>query len=174
MKYLKSIIAIFIINFLLLNTSFAQNQAGEYCNPRFNFCIEYPSDIFTEKMLSTNGDGIELTNDNGDVYLFASGSNNILTTSVEAEYKNFLNYMVATEGQVKELETNRVGNMLEVSIQNGKKYFFYRTYISDNYLVAVLIKTDLEDPTASLAAFNYLKSIVKLDAPDIQNGTAGL
>lgn len=173
MKNIKSIFSIAIFSFLFVNIASAQSEMAEYCNNRFDFCIEYPSDIFTEKMLSANGDGVEFTNADGTVYLLASGSNNVLKTSVEAEYKNFMNYIIHTEGQVKEIESNRVGNMLEVSIQNGKKFFFYRTYISENALVAILIKTDLDEPNASLAAFNYLKDAVNLEV-EFPTGTAGL
>lgn len=173
MKYIKSILAISIFSFLTLNFASAQTEMAKYCNNRFDFCIEYPADIFTEKMLSANGDGVELTNADGNAYLLASGANNVIKTSVEAEYKNFMNYIVHTEGQVKEIDSQRVGNMLEISVQTGNRYIFYRSYIFEEVLVAMMIKTDMPEQNASLAAFNYLKDAVKLEV-EYPNRSASL
>ena len=163
MKNIKLFISIFSISFLFTNFMSAQAPTEEYCNARFNFCVEYPSNIFTEKHESANGDGIELINEAGDAYIVASGANNTMNTSVEAEYKSFLNFIIESEGAIKEIDSYKGENMLEVTVQVANKYFYYQTYISDKFIVAAMVRTDLDDPKASLAAFNYLKDTVSLE-----------
>ena len=173
MKNIKLIIALLSISFLFANFTNAQTATEEYCNARFNFCVEYPSSIFTEKYESANGDGIELINEAGDAYIVASGANNTLNTTVEAEYKSFLNYVIHSEGAIKEIDSYKGDNFLEITVQVRNKYFYYQTYISDKFIVAAMVRTDLDDPKASLAAFNYLKDAVSLEIDSLDPTTFG-
>ena len=163
MKNIKLVITILSVSFLFTNFMSAQTPKQEYCNARFGFCLEYPSAIFTEKYESPNGDGIELINEDGDAYIVASGANNTLNTTVEAEYKNFLNFIIESEGAIREIDSYKGDNVLEVTLQVANKYFYYQTYISDKFIVAAMVRTDLDDPKASLAAFSYLKEAVSLE-----------
>ena len=171
MRNITLVFSLFAIMFAFVGTTDAQVQMEEYCNARFSFCIEYPAHIFTEKHESTNGDGIELINDAGDAYIVASGTNNTLNTSVEAEYKNFLNFIIESEGVIKEIDSHRDENHLKVTVEVGNKYFFYQAFIADNFIVASMVRSDMDDPKASLAAFNYLKEAVQLEV-DFTNGNA--
>lgn len=171
MKNIKIIFSVFFAVLLYTNMTYAQTE--EYCNPRFDFCIEYPANIFTEKYESTNGDGIELINEAGDAYIVASGSNNTLNTSVEAEYKNFLNFIIESEGAIKEIDSKRGENQLEVNVQVGNKYFFFQTFISEKFIIASMIRSDMDDPKASLAAFNYLKEAVRMEVGSVYENSIG-
>ena len=171
MKNIKLIIALLSISFLFVNFTNGQTPTEKYCNARYDFCVEYPSSIFTEKYESANGDGIELINKDGNAYVVASGANNTLNTTVEAEYKNFLNYVIHSEGAIKEIDSFKGDNFLEITVQVRNKYFYYQTYISDKFIIAAMVRTDLDDPKASLAAFNYLKDAVSLEI-DFLNPTS--
>lgn len=173
MKNVKIIFSVLFITLLYTNTTYAQTQTEEYCNPRFDFCIEYPAHIFTEKHESVNGDGIELINEAGDAYIVASGANNTLNTSVEAEYKNFVNYIIQAEGLIKEIDSKRDQNQLEVTVQVGNKYFFFQTFISDKFIIASMIRSDMDDPKASLAAFDYMKKAVNIEVGSNYDNSIG-
>ncbi|MEN0041116.1 MAG: hypothetical protein AAF764_07230 [Pseudomonadota bacterium] len=50
----------------------AEQGWGQYCNPRYQFCIDYPTGVFEQRIEADNGDGITLvsTEDGAELRIY--------------------------------------------------------------------------------------------------------
>ncbi|EFL89153.1 hypothetical protein [Ahrensia sp. R2A130] len=62
----------------------AQDGWGQYCNPRYQFCIDYPTGVFEDRIEADNGDGITLVSTDDDAELRIYGVMNGDELSLEA------------------------------------------------------------------------------------------
>ena len=80
--YLQKYFKLFLYATLLFFTYSVDAQSGndqiEYCNDRFDFCLKYPSQVFIQKNISTNEDGLVLRSHDDDLRLRVYGYHNIL------------------------------------------------------------------------------------------------
>ncbi len=68
-------------------TFITANTIETYTNSRFDFSIDYPSDILVNKSFPTNGDGVWLTNKSKTVTLTPSGSYMVASDNIVEVYK---------------------------------------------------------------------------------------
>jgi hypothetical protein len=62
---------------------YSQASAETYCNNRFGFCVTYPTEVQAQQSDAINGDGIILSNADGDITINISGSHNVMDWSME-------------------------------------------------------------------------------------------
>jgi len=50
----------------------AEDAWGQYCNPRYQFCMDYPTGVFEDRIEADNGDGITLvsTDDGAELRIY--------------------------------------------------------------------------------------------------------
>ena len=98
----KFVILLFSGCLLFSFTSNSVNpESGNYCNARFDFCLNYPADLFVIKEVSDNGDGIELSGANGEVKLTVSGVKNVLDQDLEGIYEDLKFSISFSEGGIE-------------------------------------------------------------------------
>lgn len=76
----------------------------EYCNERFEFCVAYPSDMFSEKEFADNGDGVTMFADDRTVEVDIMGAYNIMDWSVEGIIDNYFKTIKEKPMEVELLE----------------------------------------------------------------------
>jgi hypothetical protein len=76
----------FALLFLLSSSVLAHSTMRNYCNPRFRFCIDYPSS-FVAQTPPENGDGRTFKSKDGLVKMLVYGSNNSLMEKLETRFK---------------------------------------------------------------------------------------
>lgn len=74
---------------LLLNANPLLNPPNRYCNPRYDFCLEYPQAVFAERHSSANDDGLVLMSADRDVRMRVSGYYNVMGWSAAEEMEDF-------------------------------------------------------------------------------------
>ncbi|MCB0629463.1 MAG: hypothetical protein R2824_30855 [Saprospiraceae bacterium] len=102
----------FLINLLIaLLPVFGWSQPAElpadqeeYCNERFNFCMTYPEDYFTESIFSDNGDGVTLRAQNGRIEVSALGAYNVMSWTPEDLINSYFKVMKEKPMEVELLE----------------------------------------------------------------------
>jgi hypothetical protein len=75
----------FALMLLLSSSVMAQGTMLHYCNARFAFCIDYPSNLIMQAA-PENGDGRTFKSKDGLVKMLAYGSNNSLMEKLETRF----------------------------------------------------------------------------------------
>lgn len=144
---LKAFLVLFC--FSLFNTSGqttnieeSNTEGKKYCNVRYDFCMEYPEEIFTTIEYSVNGDGIIAQSRDGKIEFIAAGFNNVLETSIDEEYELFLKSVTKNEGKIQVLKTDKNKDYFESTIITGSKFIYIKAFKKENDFVTLTIKAD--------------------------------
>ena len=134
---------------------------GKYCNARFDFCIQYPSTLLTEKTMSDNDDGIRLTSKDGKVCAEASGAYNVGNWSLTDIYDfTFQDITADYPDQVRYISYNIGKTSYEATFQYGNELHYYKTMLHhDNSYVTLMIAV----PKGMEELLNSLKKEMSLD-----------
>lgn len=160
MFFLNLIFAIFPIigfNGITSNTI----EVEEYCNERFEFCVTYPSDYFSEQEYADNGDGVTMFAEEGKVEADIMGAYNVMDWSVE----NILdNYFKAIKEKPMEVE------LVEIYTDDSYgwvklKYNFEIQLVKINLLYDSYITTILTVPASSPELLEDLSEEVQVTFP---------
>ncbi len=134
---------------LLLPTINPTTETNTYCNARFDFCVEYPSGLFTEKIKPTNADGILLRNEDQEISLAIYGEYNILSYSLIEQHKLMLEALKDTDGPIIDHLTVFTEDGFVSTIEFKNHTIELRCQKQDIYFVNTLIrvkdKHDLAD-----------------------------
>lgn len=139
-----------IINFFLMlalpsliayssASSSAEMRENQYCNTRFNFCIEYPSQVFTSGFEADNSDGVRLYSADKDVSLEISGSYNVLNWSQEEAYFFYVEQLKEQHPNVRELSNKSGSNYFESVFKVGDKLEYYKVVIQDDAYITLIL-----------------------------------
>ncbi len=142
MKYLnQNIIAFFIWVISVLNPVFTQSQNEVYCNNRFNFCMQYPTEIFTQKILPENNDGIELHSADGTLVVKVSGVHNALESTIQEEFELFEQYL-KNVGQGFVIISSKIEPEQFIAYAvSGKEVIYQKTVLTGPYLIYLTISS---------------------------------
>lgn len=108
--------------------------ANRYCNPRYDFCLEYPETVFTEKHSSSNDDGLLLMSSDRDVRMRVSGYYNIMGWSAQDEMEEY-----------KAALTERYGTKLQLLSQHDTPEGVEATFKVEHISIYCLITTRHEN-----------------------------
>ena len=142
---------------LTLWTTFVNaNTIETYTNSRFDFSIDYPSDILVNKSFPTNGDGVWLTNKSKTVTLTPSGSYMTVSENIEEAYK-LQNQWKNEDKNIELIYKAQKENWFVFSGYNHKnKSIFYEKrfcYVDDKN-VSVLVGYSFEYPIKEKEKYN--------------------
>lgn len=130
------------------------NRFSTYSNARFGFSIRYPSDLFTQKRFSDNGDGVILQNRDGQVELRAYGS--FYGDNIRSNYKEEINWIKDDGGQVTYKVLHRTWYVLSGYEEGGRKIFYQKTYFKNGKSKSF----KLTYPTAKKRYYNKLVKMI--------------
>ncbi len=140
----------------------ASREDGRYCNARFDFCLNYPNQLFTQKDKSDNDDGVRLTSADGKFCLEASGSYNVANWSLTDIYDfTFQDITADHPDEVKYISYNIGKTSYEATFQYANELHYYHTVLlpSNNSFVTLLIFV----PIGMESMLDNLKDDVSLD-----------
>lgn len=107
-----------------------------YYNQRYKFSIKYPDNLVKGEE-STNGDGITLTNENGDVKLIVFGSNNIFDVTAKSAYEDTLK-------EIKNASYKKQsGNWYVVSWVKNDKIIYKKEVVGDGSINTLIFEYPL-------------------------------
>lgn len=144
------------------------DTSKEYCNVRYDFCLEYPDYIFTKSDVSPNGDGIILTSKDENTQLRASGYYNVMELPVTSEYEDFLEVIkLDNEGMtIRELEKRFSDNEFECLIEAGNQLYYQKTELYGHDFVSlslIINQKNYWEKAENRQVFEELKDLIRLN-----------
>lgn len=130
-----------------------------YYNNRFNYSINYPSDIFTIKNHPANGGGIWLSDKTKKLKLTLIGRYMVTSKSIKEAYTQSIAYYKGENG--RELTYKRQKDnwfVLSGYTQKKKKIFYEKKFCIDDKLVGYIFEYPAKDKKkyeALIKIFNY-------------------
>ncbi len=124
----------------------SKNTSEEYCNKRFSFCVQYPSDYFTKIEKSDNGDGVMMHTTDGAVDLQVTGSYNVMDWSIKDIYYHTFDSEVRGDMNTQVIESQFDDTFSQVKLKTGNRLELFRTYLLDNAYVTIDISVPANAP----------------------------
>lgn len=118
-------------------------EVTKYCNTRYGFCLEYPTNVFTQKDISINNDGVVLRSTGNDVRLKVFGSFNVLGNTAADEYADLLSAM-ASENPETMTEISKEVNDFRIAafLQAGRKIFYVESLTVGENVIALSLEVN--------------------------------
>ncbi|MCB0375609.1 MAG: hypothetical protein KDD04_06795 [Sinomicrobium sp.] len=117
----------------------ATAEQEEYCNERFNFCVTYPNNYFTEKTYADNGDGVVMATADSRVELDVMGAYNVMNWSVQdiidSYFKSIKNKPMEVE--LSELKTEASKGSAKMTY-NYEIQLFQVNMLGDTYITTII------------------------------------
>lgn len=156
MKKYSNFIAILIAIFTLtaftfpienLEKSDAKNETfTEYCNLRFDYCLAYPSEYFTQQESSDNGDGAVFLSNDGKITMTIVGAHNVMKwTPKDIFYFTFEDRFRNPNLFVENLGSEITETGFEAQYIVDDEYWYYNMYLLDDSYVVLHLKSNIED-----------------------------
>ncbi|GJM32223.1 MAG: hypothetical protein DHS20C18_12240 [Saprospiraceae bacterium] len=122
------------------------NATEEYCNKRFNYCLQYPSDYFLKMEKSDNGDGITLKTPDEAIDLQVTGSYNVMDWSIKDIYYHTFDQDIRGDLNTQVVTSLFDDTFSEVTLKSGNRLEFFQTYLLDNAYVTINISVPANTP----------------------------
>lgn len=160
MNFIKTFLTLSIASLiLLLSMSFSVQDSTKsinYCNARYDFCVEYPQAIFKTIKKSSNADGVYAISISGDQELIVAGYYNVLNVDIEEEYETFLAAISDDKKTLTIQDVRKDKYFFEVAILMNGKWTYKKVLQQNDKFIALTIRTNnYED-------LNLLKEEVQL------------
>jgi hypothetical protein len=121
-------------------TGQARNNDHTYCNARFDFCLQYPSDIFTHRVSSDNDDGISLYSMDGMIKARVFGAYNVEGATMADMFQTLVDELAAANKQLVVLTNDMGKTAFEATFRGDKEMYYYRTVSQpDNITLTLMI-----------------------------------
>lgn len=118
----------------------------EYCNLRFDYCLAYPGNDFTQQESSDNGDGAVFLDETGKVTMTIVGSHNVMAwTPEDIFYFTFEDRFHNPNLFVENMGSEITDTGFEAQFMVDDEYWFYRMYLLDDSYVMLHLKTGIND-----------------------------
>lgn len=144
-------------------------EQEEYCNERFEFCVTYPDDYFTEKTYADNGDGVTMTVDNGRIEVDVMGAYNVMNWFVEDIINSYFKTIQEKpmEVQLSEIVADQTSGWATMTY-NYEIQYFYVSMWNDSYITMIITV-----PASQPETLDLLKQEVQLTFPLPANVAGG-
>lgn len=119
---------------------------GAYCNERFQFCSNFPSETFPTQLDFNDGDGILLRTENDLATVIIAGYTEVEGENTREVYQHALQELTA-DGEKPTLISSLFGeDFYECFFIVGKRSFYHKAYLVDGHLVRLSIQTTINQP----------------------------
>lgn len=112
-----------------------EEKSGRYINERFHFMLVYPEEIFVEKLLSDNGDGITLYNQDKTLELKAYGS--LYGENIKEIYHDTLKWSAEAKEHVTYKVLRKNWFVFSGMTFENKRIFYQKTFYKKSGSVSV-------------------------------------
>ncbi len=120
-------------------------QDTSYCNTRFNFCINYPSDLLPTSLSSANDDGIILKNTTNKAVVIVNGSYNITGWYPSDLFQTTVERIGEGAGNAEIIDTKIGDDFYETFFIDDRYQYFNRSFFIDDYYISLLIKVPVDE-----------------------------
>lgn len=133
----------------------------EYCNERFEFCVTYPNDYFSERVYADNGDGLTLFARDRTVEIDITGAYNVMNWSVQDIVDHYFKTVQEKPMEVEllELYTDEAYGWAKM------KYNYEIQLLQINLLNDAYVTTLMTVPTSEESLLEELQKTVQLTFP---------
>lgn len=116
------------------------SPAHDYCNARFDFCLQYPKGVFTQMIKSDNDDGVSLYSTDRLLTAQVYGSYNVVGATTTDLYKELVNELSKTNNKLVVVDSDLNKTTYEAMFLGDKEMRYYRTtFQADNAIVTLMI-----------------------------------
>ncbi len=120
-----------------INPTTAQES---YCNTRFDFCVSFPDNIFTEKELSTNGDGAIFSTPNNEIVMNISGEYDVLNRNIRDHMELLLSAIERPTDKLDDHTTVLGENHFISLIDQEDRQLYVRSHKYGNHFVNIVVR----------------------------------
>lgn len=133
-------------SFLIISLGFSgiflhpisNDTQATYCNERFQFCLDYPKNIFTQEIISPNDDGLQLHSEKGlDLRVF--GYYNTLKGHLEAEHQEMVQALIGEMVRVNSTTTQHQHDYFETILVGSREEVLLQTFERGNSIVSLIL-----------------------------------
>lgn len=138
MRLIISYLVLFILPFAVAEKEavIVEDVFTEYCNPRYDFCVNYPSTILENEIISDNNDGIILQSEDKNFVVTVSGSQNILRKDTWELYNEFVAEPLSKQPLSRVVYVIVRDNYYETSfIKNGRRHIQKLYNFGDKHII---------------------------------------
>ncbi len=143
---MRPLISFSILLLLPLFIGFSSKNLAEatsdhdYCNTRFDFCLEYPKVVFTQQIKSDNDDGISLFSADGLFNAKAYGAYNVVGATTVDLFQELVKELSAKNKKLDIVSNNISKTTYEVTFLGDQEMLYYRIMLlPDNAVVTLMI-----------------------------------
>ena len=115
-------------------------ETDRYCNVRFNFCIDFPKNIFTQKELSNNGDGAVFSSPNKELVMNISGEFNVLNRTIQEQMESLFNILETPAYDIDDHTTIVSADHFISLIDQEDRQVYIRSHKYDDYFVNIIVR----------------------------------
>ena len=130
-----------------------------YCNPRFDFCVEYPSNVLSNVILSDNADGVILTTEPADVNVVVSGGWSVSVRNSWDLYNDFIERKLEDYSEIRIRYSIVRNSYYEVVYFLDEMYYYQKLINKGNKHVVMQI----EVPSDKYSMIKKLRKQIDLE-----------
>lgn len=144
------------LHFFALSPVETSLDKKEYCNARFDFCVQYPAELLPQQYKATNGDGAKWTNEDQSIQLSVAGSHNVEGWDIEAINQFYFDQLIRkdTDVHLVAIHTDETYGWTKMRFADKIQYFSVRllagSYVTTLITVAKDAPKRLEEVRDSL------------------------
>lgn len=131
------------LHFFALPPAETSLDKKEYCNARFDFCVQYPVELLPQQYKATNGDGARWTNEDQSIQLSVAGFHNVEGWDIEAINQFFFDQLIRKDASVHltAIYTDDTYGWTKMRIADKIQYFSVRL-LANSYVTTLITVTE--------------------------------
>lgn len=118
----------------------------EYCNARFDFCVQYPAKLLPKQYKATNGDGSRWSNEDHSIQLSVAGSHNVEGWNIEAINQFYFDQLIRKDTSVHLMAIHTDDTYGWVKMRFADKVQYFSVQLLNNSYVTLLITVTKDAP----------------------------
>ncbi|MCB0706283.1 MAG: hypothetical protein KDC34_13285 [Saprospiraceae bacterium] len=168
MRKRTQLLALLVFAFFIGSGFSAAEAPQRYCNSRYNFCVTFPTEIFVNKEVSPNNDGIILTSAERDIEMRVTGYYNAMGWTLEDEYNEILETIQAeSRDYVKSANPVYAGSEMTSTIQLDVLTMYVHLVEQGNHFVSLIIVTNRQGEEKTSHTISSLLDKINLEVSEL-------
>ena len=125
--------------------SYSHSKA-QYCNTRFEFCVNYPAPLLPEQRVSDNDDGVILKTTDRSSQVSVYGSFNVFKWTPKDLFEFTIKELPGGGGDIKVLTSLFGDDFYECAFLHGTSQYYHRGYFVKDRYVQMVAQTPVNRP----------------------------
>ena len=144
-------------------SALAQESKASYCNERYDFCLQYPDMVFSQKNESTNDDGIILRSSDNDIRLRVYGYHNVLVNDASAELDSYIEMVELENDKIESIliGEQRKADLSDCYLRQGRRVFYLRTVNKGDDMIGMMLEVNRSKKMDYESARELMDSLIE-------------